>query len=62
MQWRFAGEVPADSCVRIGRLTWKVPAGVGGDLTLDLELAAGDLRVTNHDSALVRPGTVPYGS
>lgn len=62
MQWRFAGEVPADSCVRIGRLIWKVPAGVGGDLTLDLELAAGDHRVTNHDSALVRPGTVPYGS
>jgi beta-mannosidase len=37
--WRFAGDVPADSCTRIGRVNHAVPAGTPrGDLSLDLTL------------------------
>jgi beta-mannosidase len=37
--WRYTGEVPADSCIRIGRLEYTLPASTAaGPLTLDLTL------------------------
>ncbi len=37
--WRYSGDVPADSCVRIGRLECPLPASVEpGTITLDLTL------------------------
>jgi len=50
-QWRFAGDIPPDSCVRVGRLSWKAPEGTPGEVTLDLTLTAGDLVVENRDTA-----------
>ena len=45
--WRFAGEVPVDSCVRIGRLSHTVPASTPpGELSLDLTLRWSDGRAT----------------
>lgn len=38
--WRFGGEIPPDDCVRIGRVTWQVPADAT-ELTLTLTLRAG---------------------
>ncbi|HLI54493.1 MAG TPA: hypothetical protein VKU88_09210 [Acidimicrobiales bacterium] len=37
-RWRFAGDLPEDSCVRVGRLSFVVPAGTGEGL-LELRLA-----------------------
>jgi beta-mannosidase len=61
-QWRFAGDIPADACIRVGKLRWTVPTDAYGQLTLRLELVAHDTTVTNDDTASIRPGTVPYGS
>ena len=37
--WRYKGEVPADSCVRVGRVEYILPGSVDpGPLTLDLTL------------------------
>jgi beta-mannosidase len=36
--WRFAGDVPADSCVRIGRVEHTLAAAPAGPLTLDVSL------------------------
>ena len=37
--WRFAGDIPADSCVRIGRVNGSLPEGTpAGLLRLDLSL------------------------
>lgn len=40
--WRFGGDVPADDCVRVGRVTLRVPEAAG-HLELDLRLDAGDV-------------------
>jgi beta-mannosidase len=59
-EWRFGGDVPADSCVRIGRIDVVVPTDTPrGPLTLKLGLAwdggrPEPGRTTNHyDSAVV---------
>jgi beta-mannosidase len=44
--WQFTGEVPADSCVRIGTIRFIVPAIVGL-LELDLGLTSADGAATN---------------
>jgi beta-mannosidase len=44
--WRWAGDVPADSCVRIGTVSFVVP-DTTGVLTVDLELVAGDIAASN---------------
>ena len=37
--WRFAGDVPPDSCVRIGSISETIPAGVpAGEIRLELSL------------------------
>jgi beta-mannosidase len=37
-RWRFSGDLPADSCVRVGRVSFAVPADAGEGL-LELRLA-----------------------
>lgn len=60
--WRFGGDIPADTCTRVGTLRWTIPPQACGELTLRLELLAGDLSVTNEDSTTIRCATVPCGS
>jgi beta-mannosidase len=46
--WRYTGDVPADSCVRIGRIEHTLPASAGpGPLSLDLTLHWEGGQVTN---------------
>jgi beta-mannosidase len=51
--WRWQGDVPADACVRVGRIEAAVPAGPG-DLVLELCLAAGEVTAANRDAAPLR--------
>ncbi len=51
-RWRFGGDVPADECVKVGRIELTVPQTLGG-LTFDLTLTAGDLVVHNHYASVV---------
>jgi hypothetical protein len=46
--WRFAGEIPADSCVRIGRIDhiWP-PSAPAGPLRIELALRWDGGQVTN---------------
>jgi beta-mannosidase len=44
--WEWAGEIPADSCVRVGRVEVDVP-DAPGPLTLDLEVVGTDEPVAN---------------
>jgi beta-mannosidase len=58
--WRWGGEIPADSCVRVGTVQALAP-DAPGPLTLDLELRYRDELVANSDSTVVsqsgkRPG------
>jgi beta-mannosidase len=50
--WRWGGDLPADSCVRVGTITALVPH-VGGGLTLELDCRAGDHHADNRDFALL---------
>ena len=52
--WRWVGDVPPDSCVRIGTLRDTVP-DCPGPLALELELLAGDVRATNRYTSTVAP-------
>lgn len=45
-RWRFEGEVPGDSCVRVGTVQLEVPEA-SGDLVLALSGRLGDDRVAN---------------
>jgi beta-mannosidase len=44
-EWRWKGDVPADTCVRIGTVSFVVPHD--GELTLDLDLVASDVMASN---------------
>lgn len=44
--WRWAGDVPPDSCVRVATVTALVPDAPGA-LDLDLDLVCGDIACTN---------------
>ena len=51
--WRWGGDVPADSCVRVGTVQVVVP-DVSGPLVLVLSLVAGDVRAANrYDTTVV---------
>ena len=50
---RWGGAIPADDCAFIGTIDCRVPQA-DGELTLDLELTAGDLAVTNRYVAVIR--------
>jgi beta-mannosidase len=54
-RWRFAGEVGADACVRVGSLQVEVPDLPDGSvLALDLEVTGTGAVVTDHDETLVK--------
>jgi beta-mannosidase len=54
--WRWVGDVPPDSCVRVGTLQLVVP-DTRGPLVLDLALVGGDVAATNrYESRITRPG------
>jgi beta-mannosidase len=50
--WRFGGGIPADDCVRVGKINFEVPRTLGS-LTIDLALTAGETAATNHYSTAV---------
>jgi beta-mannosidase len=52
--WQFGGDVPADSCVRVGMIRFVVP-DVLGDLILDLTCVSGDVVATNRYRSTIRP-------
>jgi beta-mannosidase len=56
--WRYSGEVPADSCVRIGRVDCPLPVGSeSGPLTLELDLQWDGGHVSNaYLSQVTSPG------
>jgi beta-mannosidase len=49
--WRWGGEIPADRCVRVGRVDFEVP-DIAGSLTLDLRLE-GPCEAMNKDETTV---------
>jgi beta-mannosidase len=51
--WRFGGDVGADECVRVGRVTTTVPR-TPGPIALVLELD-GPVHATNADASIVQP-------
>ncbi len=55
--WAFEGDVPADSCARIGTIQFEVP-DAAGDLSLSLTGRVGDDEVTNrYESAITSDST-----
>lgn len=53
-RWAFEGEVPADSCVRVGTVQFEVP-DAPGSLTLGLSGKVGDDDVANADATTITP-------
>jgi beta-mannosidase len=51
-QWRWAGAVPADACVRVATLETVVADAIG-PLTLDLAFEAPDVKVTNRYDSVI---------
>jgi beta-mannosidase len=52
--WRWEGEVPSDSCVRVGTVQLVVPDAPGA-LVLDLDLVGADTAVSNRYESLIIP-------
>src|SRR5206468_328771 len=59
--WRWRGEVPADTCVRAGLISFVVP-DAPGPLTLDLELVAGEMAATNRYASTITSYSTAGGS
>jgi beta-mannosidase len=56
-EWRYGGAVPADSCVRIGRVDLALPASAGtGPLVVELGLRWNSGQVANRYVSQVVPG------
>jgi beta-mannosidase len=54
--WQWAGDVPADSCVLVGRIDLTVPPSAGA-LEIDLDLTCGDdVAASNRYRARITPG------
>jgi beta-mannosidase len=54
-QWRWSGNVPADSCVLVGTLQAVVPEAVGPlRLDLELHLSRQDVIVNHYRSTIAR--------
>jgi beta-mannosidase len=52
--WRWEGEIPSDSCVRVGTIQLVVP-DVAGPLVLDLDLVGDDAAASNrYESRIIR--------
>ncbi len=55
-RWRWGGEIPADSCVRVGTLQFVVP-DARGPLTLELAVTATDQSAANrYEAQIAQPG------
>jgi hypothetical protein len=53
--WRWVGDLPADSCVRVGTVQVVVP-DTPGPLVLDLDVVAGDDAASNrYETVITRP-------
>lgn len=56
-RWSFEGDVPADSCVRVGTVQFEVP-DAPGDLTLSLSGRVGDDEISNaYESTIHLPNS-----
>jgi beta-mannosidase len=53
--WRWIGDVPPDSCVRVGTVQFVVP-DISGELWLDLTAVHGDEVATNRYATRISPG------
>lgn len=53
VSWSWAGEVPPDSCVRVGMVEAVVP-DAPGPLVLDLALEAAGVKAANRDESAIR--------
>jgi beta-mannosidase len=51
-RWRFGGDAGVDDVVKVGTIDLEVPDTLGA-LTIDLTLAADDVRATNHYAAAI---------
>ena len=51
-EWRWAGDVGADACARVGRIELEAP-GAAGPLTLSLSLTGTDVKATNSYDSVV---------
>jgi beta-mannosidase len=51
-QWQWSGDIPPDTCVRVGTMQFVVP-DVRGELWIDLVLEHGDVVVTNRYTTTV---------
>lgn len=54
--WAWGGDVPADSCVRIGMVDAVVP-DAPGPLVLEVALDAADVKAANRYESVVVPST-----
>ena len=52
--WVWEGDVPADSCARVGMVRAVLP-DAPGPLVLELDLEAGDVKATNRYESEIRP-------
>ncbi len=50
VEWRWEGDIKADTVTRVGEVLWTVPPG-RGEVTLDLELTSSGLTATNRYAA-----------
>ena len=57
-QWTFEGDVPADTCVRVGTVQFEVP-DAPGELALTLSGQVGDDAVDNRYVATITPPPTP---
>lgn len=57
-RWRFGGDIPADSCVKAGRIDLDIP-DASGTIDLDLTLTAGATTATNHYRTTITPTPDP---
>ena len=56
LSWSWSGDIPPDSCERVGTLRLTAPAAPG-PLVLDLSLDAADVKAANRYESLIVPST-----
>ena len=59
-RWQWEGDVPPDSCVRVGTVQALVP-GIEGELALHLELTHADVKAANRYESWISPTGAPDG-
>jgi beta-mannosidase len=53
-RWRWTGDIPADSCIRVGTIQVVVP-DAPGDFVLDLDLVGADTAASNRYESVIVP-------